>query len=118
VARILAVDDDADILILIQNALEKDGHSVTAEPSAERAYRENLTRFDLILLDVMMPGLDGWQVLQTLRTEPRTMRIPIIVCSVFDDPELANSLGADLLLPKPTSQESLLAALRQAGLLP
>ena len=70
-----------------------------------------------IVLDVMMPDVDGWEVLQTLRTQPETRGIPVIICSVFDDPELAAALGASHFLSKPVSREALLAALRQADLL-
>jgi len=61
-----------------------------------------------VILDVMMPGLDGWEVLQTLRKTPRTSRIPVVVCSVFNDPQLALSLGATVFLPKPVSQGDIL----------
>ena len=72
---------------------------------------------DLILLDVMMPGMDGWEVLQRLRTHPQTEALPIIVCSIFHDPELAYSLGATLVLPKPISQVKLLEALGEIGVM-
>lgn len=66
---------------------------------------------DVILLDVMMPHQDGWQVLQRLQAQVGTQHIPVIVCSVFDDPELARSLGAVDFLPKPVSRLQLLRAL-------
>jgi CheY-like chemotaxis protein len=72
---------------------------------------------DAIILDVMMPGMDGWEVLQTLRLQPQTSSIPIIVCSVFDDPELAYSLNVSHFLPKPISRDQILRALREVGVL-
>lgn len=58
-AWILAVDDEPGILKLIQNTLEKDGHRVTTCDRAENVKREQLKNYDLILLDIMMPGTDG-----------------------------------------------------------
>ena len=72
---------------------------------------------DAIILDVMMPEMDGWELLQRLRTSPRTSNIPIIICSVFNDPELAYSLGASLFLPKPVSRDDVLGALSQLKVL-
>ena len=66
-----------------------------------------------ILLDVMMPEIDGWEVLQTLRTNTQTAAIPVVVCSIFNDPDLAYSLGASLVLSKPVSRDAVLGALRQ-----
>ena len=70
---------------------------------------------DAITLDVMMPSQDGWEVLQRLKSEPDTRRIPIIICSVLDDPELAFSLGAVACLKTPVSQADLVGALGGLG---
>jgi CheY-like chemotaxis protein len=70
-----------------------------------------------IVLDVMMPGMDGWELLQILRTRPQTAHIPVMICSVFNDPELAFSLGASYFLPKPINRASVLAACHQLALL-
>ncbi|MHB0877756.1 MAG: response regulator [Anaerolineae bacterium] len=66
-----------------------------------------------ILLDILMPQQDGWSVLQVLRAQPETSAIPVVVCSVFDELELAASLGASAYLKKPVSQFQLLSALRR-----
>jgi CheY-like chemotaxis protein len=65
----------------------------------------------LITLDVMMPQMDGWELLQQLKTNEETRRIPVIVCSAWDDPDLSRSLGADKFLKKPVTQKMLLAAM-------
>jgi CheY-like chemotaxis protein len=70
----------------------------------------------LIILDVMMPHIDGWEVLQTLKLDPETKHIPIIVCSAWGEPELARSLGAIAFLKKPVIQKDLLDALIHLGL--
>ena len=116
--HLLMIDDDEGFIALVRRYLTGVLVSIrVAHNGADGLRMAHQERPGVILLDVMMPGLDGWQVLQTLRTDPLTMHIPTIVCSVFNDPELARSLGATLLLPKPASQESLLVALRQSGLL-
>lgn len=71
---------------------------------------------DVIMLDIMMPEMDGWQLLQRFHNSAKTTDIPIIVCSVFNDPELAHSLGATLFLPKPLSRELFLDALHRLEL--
>jgi CheY-like chemotaxis protein len=71
---------------------------------------------DAILLDLMMPGMDGWELLQRLRTDGDTQDIPVIICSVINDPELAYSLGASKFVPKPVTRETLLEALREVGI--
>lgn len=70
-------------------------------------------RPDVILLDIMLPSLDGWSVLSELTEHAETHEIPVIICSVVYDPQLGTMLGARAYLRKPISQEALLAALRQ-----
>lgn len=68
---------------------------------------------DVIVLDVMMPKLDGWSLLQSLHADDRTRHIPVLICSIVEDPELAEALGAKAYLTKPVSQGEFLAALRR-----
>jgi CheY-like chemotaxis protein len=70
----------------------------------------------LLILDVMMPHIDGWEVLQTLQLDPATRHIPVIVCSAWGEPELARSLGAVAFLKKPVIQKDLLDVLVRLGL--
>jgi CheY-like chemotaxis protein len=70
---------------------------------------------DAIVLDVMMPEMQGWEVLQRLHSDPPTASIPVVVCSVINNPELAEALGASLFLPKPVSRLDVLNALRKFG---
>lgn len=67
-ARILAVDDEAAILTLIRRALEKEGHSVTICSSADEVKLEYLNQYDLIILDIMMPGMDGITFCKSIRS--------------------------------------------------
>jgi CheY-like chemotaxis protein len=67
----------------------------------------------MITLDVMMPQMDGWELLQQLKTNVETRHIPVIVCSAWEDPDLSRSLGADKFLKKPVTQKMLLAAMEE-----
>lgn len=67
----------------------------------------------VIVLDIMMPRLDGWAVLRALKSQPETAQTPIIVCSIFDDTPLARSLGASACLKKPVSQADFIACLKR-----
>jgi CheY-like chemotaxis protein len=64
-----------------------------------------------VIIDLMMPEIDGWDLLQTLLNNPKIADIPIIVCSVLKQKDLALSIGATAYLPKPISEQSLLAVL-------
>ena len=66
-----------------------------------------------ILLDIMMPEEDGWEILVDLKQRPETRDVPVLLCSVVNEPTLGQSLGAAGYLTKPVSQEALLAALAQ-----
>ena len=69
----------------------------------------------LITLDVMMPQTDGWEILQTLKLDENTHRIPVLICSAWEEPELARSLGAAGFLKKPITQKQLRDALESLG---
>jgi len=69
---------------------------------------------DLVLLDVMMPTADGWQLLTNLHQRPATRDLPVIVCSVVKEESLALALGATLFSPKPVEPQALLSALNRA----
>ena len=74
-AKILAVDDEAKILQIIRKALEKDGHIVQTVQDGEVVRQMELSRYDLILLDVMMPGIDGFTLCREIR---ETVDCPIV----------------------------------------
>lgn len=109
---ILVVDDNEDVLELFQRHLASHGYQVMTAPSAVRALElaEQHQPY-AITLDLLMPEVDGWDLLQTLLHRPRTQHIPLIVCSVLRQRELALSLGATAFLIKPVSEQALLEAL-------
>jgi CheY-like chemotaxis protein len=115
---ILVVDDQESALRLYQRYLAHTGLKVTGvRDGAEVLGLAKQLQPQAIMLDVMMPNMDGWEVLQGLKADPATQRIPVIVCSVWEEPELASSLGATGFLAKPIKQADLIAALERLQLL-
>lgn len=115
-ALILVVDDNEGLVELLDRYLT--GHAcrvVTATSGAAGLQLAQELIPDALILDVMMPGKSGWDILQTLRSQPATATIPIIVCSVFNDPDLAYALGASRFLPKPISRDRILETLHELG---
>jgi CheY-like chemotaxis protein len=116
-STVLVIDDNEGLVELLERYLAGYACRLVAATSGQAGLElaQELAP-DAIVLDVMMPGMDGWELLQIMRTRSQTATIPVIICSVFNDPELAYSLGASLFLPKPVSRDGILAALRQLGL--
>ncbi|MCD6289989.1 MAG: response regulator, partial [Anaerolineae bacterium] len=99
---VLVVDDNEDMLELIHSYLSPHGYRVitarTAQDGLDKAIR---FRPYAITLDLMMPEQDGWDLLQALLNRPETCQIPVVICSVLKQKELALSLGATAFLAKP-----------------
>ncbi|NLE46118.1 MAG: response regulator [Chloroflexi bacterium] len=116
--KLLVIDDNEGMAPLLEDYLV--GYDCTVVSACEGDEGLRLARdldVAVILLDVMMPGIDGWEFLQRLHSRPETAAIPVIVCSVVHNPELALSLGASVFLSKPLGRSDLLAALAQVGVL-
>ena len=110
---ILIIDDDADTVRLYRRYLEIYGYHLQEAPNGAQAWAILAeSRPDLILLDVLMPREDGWGILQRLKTTPETASIPVVICSVLSQPQLALALGAARVLRKPITEKMLLEALR------
>ena len=114
---VLVIEDNADALQLMQRYLAGTRYRFvgTRDPEEGLARAEELGP-QVILLDVMLPGIDGWELLGRLREHPKTRTIPVIACTILPQEQLALTLGAAAFLRKPISREALLAALdRQLG---
>ncbi|MEP6984810.1 MAG: response regulator [Chloroflexota bacterium] len=113
-ALLLVIDDNEGLIHLLQRYLTDDAYNVMSAPNTE-AGLQSITQLqpDAIILDVMMPGIDGWELLQRLRTRRETEFIPVIICSVINDPELAFALGASYYVSKPVTREALRLALQK-----
>ncbi len=109
---VLVIDDNLDFRRLFQRFLEGSPYGARfAEARDDLAQLSRDPRPGVIILDVMMPTLDGWEVLHALKSRSETRQIPVIVCSVLNEPTLARSLGASDVLVKPITRQELLAAL-------
>src|SRR5258708_932312 len=117
-ATILVVDDNEGWIALLERFLEGyDCLIIAAQEDQDILMRAQELNPGAIILDIMMPQKDGWELLQRLRTQPATAHIPIIICSVFNDPQLAYSLGASAFLPKPANRETILSVLKKLDIL-
>ncbi|MEZ4618085.1 MAG: response regulator [Caldilineaceae bacterium] len=113
---ILVIDDNADWLALQQRYVVGSRYQVTGTTdSVTAATLAAQHQPALILLDVMMQQVDGWQILSDLRHEPATATIPIIVCTILPVADLAFALGATAFLQKPVTQEQYMQALARWG---
>lgn len=99
--RILAIDDDQEILDTLARVLERDGHSVTAVSRPERVPHMDLARFDLILCDVMMPNLDGFELVRRIRGLADCPIVFLTAKVAEEDAVYGLGLGADDYLRKP-----------------
>lgn len=117
VPTVLLVDDNPGMIQLIRRFLTGLPIDILEAPSAAAALRlARDVQPDAITADVMMPSADGWELLQALRAHPRTRHIPVVVCSVVNEHDLARSLGAAGLIAKPVTRDALIAALAGLGL--
>ncbi len=103
--RVLCIEDDAETRILLKKSLEATGMTVDCVWGGERGLEAAMTgRFDCVLLDIMMPGMDGFQVLHALKGQGLTRRLPVIMVTARDDPESrarAEAAGVDGFVGKP-----------------
>jgi CheY-like chemotaxis protein len=108
---VLIIDDNPDAISLLQRYLGDAYPSAAARHAEEGIEMARTLKPWLIILDVMLPAMDGWEVLQSLKNHPDTHAIPVLVCSVLDTPDMALALGADGFLKKPPDQMEFLKTL-------
>lgn len=116
--RILIVDDEEDILELVSYNLAKEGYHVTGTLSGEDALKKAKSEnFDLIVLDLMLPGIDGLEVAKRFKSNPKTEQTPIVMLSAKgEEADIVTGLelGADDYITKPFSPRVLIARVRTA----
>ena len=109
---VLVIDDDRTTYELLRRVIERSGYRVhVAASGAEGLRLAEEVRPDIITLDVKMGDMDGWSVLAVLKGDSELSSIPVIMVSMFTDPALARSLGAQGYLTKPIDRASLLEML-------
>jgi DNA-binding response OmpR family regulator len=113
--KILVVDDEQDLCDILLFNLRASGYVAEAVYSAEQAMEKNLASYDLLLLDVMMPGLSGFELAERLKTDDTTARIPIIFLTAKDTEDDALhgfGIGADDYVTKPFSIREVMARVK------
>ena len=111
--KILVIDDNPGSMRLTGYTLEKKGYQIiTASDGLEGLRKAREEHPDLIILDVMLPGLDGYEVCHQLRQKPETATLPILMISAKahqDDKDIALRVGADDYLTKPVEPSTIVA---------
>lgn len=111
-AKVLVIDDEPEITDIVETFLTESGYEVEVENSPANALEKaRKTRPDLILLDIMMPGLDGYDVCQEFKKDPDLAHVPVIFLTGkdrSDDMGRSFKAGGDMFIKKPFSCERLL----------
>jgi len=113
---VLAVEDSEEMVGFYRRYLERHDYQVISLAEGSRAplWVRELSPF-AVLLDVMLPDVDGWAVLEELKASRETARVPVIVCSILDEEAKGLSLGATAYLTKPVLEDDLLQAMSLAA---
>ncbi len=112
---VLVIDDDPAVVTLFRRYLERHDYQVVGLTDPSRAVEEvKRLKPYAVTLDLVMPGMDGWQVLQALKSDPTTRDVPVVICSIAGDGvERGIAMGVTDYLVKPVTEESLFAALER-----
>lgn len=115
--RILVADDDPAILRLVSAIVEKEGYGVVTAPDGREAYKilKSDANFIAAIFDVVMPHIQGPELVRHMRTEKRLMRIPVMMMTAEQNPKLSSdsfAAGAVVFLPKPFTTAQLQVMLR------
>ena len=114
---VLVVEDDPRAANLMRLQLQAQGYRVEFSRNAEDGLaRAAELRPAALVLDIILPGMDGWEMLVRLKDQPETSHIPVVIVSITDEAQRGFALGASQVLVKPVTQGELLAALAAAGL--
>jgi CheY-like chemotaxis protein len=115
---VLVIDDDQGVTTLLERYLQDEGYQVAGVTESRNALplaRRLAPRLAAIVLDVVMPHMDGWAVLNGLRSEAETRQVPVILCSIGESLDQGRERGAAVCLQKPIMRDELLDALRRVG---
>ena len=116
VGTVLVIDDDPAVRNIMSRTLAKDGFRVLEAADGEAGIAlARSERPDVITLDVLMPGMDGWTVLGHLKEDPDLNEIPVVMLTIVDDRNMGYALGAAEYLSKPIDRDRLLQILRRYG---
>jgi CheY-like chemotaxis protein len=112
--NVLMIDDNEDLCQLFKRYTSGTRYRISSIKSSQGLFKlVEKIKPELIILDVMIPGVDGWEVLGQLIHHPLTSALPVIVCTVLPERDLALALGATVYLPKPVTRSALLSTLSE-----
>lgn len=110
----LFIDDNPDTILLFQRYTANTRYIITGVRDPDKAVRmAEMNAPKIIFLDLMMPGVDGWEILNQIRENPLTSAIPVVVVSIMPQESLALAMGANAFLQKPISQNDVLNLLNE-----
>ncbi|HEX2906388.1 MAG TPA: response regulator, partial [Phototrophicaceae bacterium] len=113
-STVLVIDDDASVRELVSRFLTKEGFNVRVAVTGRGGVRlAHELKPDVITLDGMMPGLDGWAVLTSLKADPELTNIPVVMMTIVSDKNLGYALGASDYLTKPVDRDRLVGILKR-----
>lgn len=113
-AHILVIDDNHDMILLLQRYLTGTHYQLSSTGDPNQALKMAQERHPkLIIMDILLPGIDGWELLGRFKAHPQTHPIPVIICTISPEEQLALALGAVAFLRKPVSREKLIDLLDQ-----
>ena len=114
--HVLLIDDDYELYSLLNEYLGQEGIDCTHAPDAEKAFLElNRKHYDVLILDIMLPGMNGFEILRRLRSDEKNLNLPVIMLTARGrevDKVIGLEMGADDYLGKPFSSRELVARLR------
>lgn len=114
--HVLCIEDDAETRVLLKRSLESAGMSVDTVWSGDKGVEAAMSgAFDCVLVDLMMPGMDGYQVIRALKTQGLTGKLPVVVLTAREDEESrqrAMTAGADVYMIKPFEIANLVETIR------
>jgi CheY-like chemotaxis protein len=114
----LVIDDVVSVRRLIERMLGSYGIQVFGLDDAGQALTlAQLMKPDFILLDILMPKMDGWELIKLLKSHPDTSSIPVIICSVLNEPELSRAVGAEGYIRKPINRLELIHTLQELDII-
>ena len=115
---VLVIDDNTDLVHFYRRYVAGTRYQIVHAPEGQSAFATiESCAPDIIVLDVMLPDTDGWALLSRLHEHPASRTIPVVVCSVIREEELALALGAVAYLPKPVHHQEFIQALDRAALI-
>jgi CheY-like chemotaxis protein len=116
---VLVIEDDPSALRLLRQYLEPAGYQVAVATTGESGLALARQRVPAaVILDVLLPTIDGWEVLRRLKADPDLQDVPVVIVTIVDDREVGLALGAVDYLVKPIQRQGLLACLARHGIAP